>query len=74
MTTMPHIIVVFFTHRPETLPFAEEQMALYDTIFLEEPPVPEFFPMLDGLIAIDDYVAQSETEYPEFTRKSCKLL
>ena len=70
---MTTLTLVFSNHRPESLPFAAELMRLHRTVILEEPPDPKFRMMLDKAYSIDDYVSRLDTEYPEFSRKSCRL-
>ena len=60
-------------HRPEFIPLFSDRARTHDVIVLEEPPHPEFEDMLHGRTAIDDYVAQTDTEYPEFGRQMCLL-
>lgn len=73
MTGERLITIGFSTHRPETLPFAAEQMQGHEAILLEEPEIPAFGQMLNGELAIADYLQQTDFEYPEFSRRSCEL-
>jgi hypothetical protein len=68
------ITLAFSIHRPEILPLAAELMAAHDAIFLEEPPTRGFAAMLRGELPVADYLLESETEYPEFGRRTCDLL
>jgi hypothetical protein len=68
------LTVALSTHRPETLPAAAALMDGHDIICLEEPKTPNFEAMLAGDISIDDYLPETDTEYPAFTRRSCRLL
>lgn len=68
------ITLAFSIHRPEILPLAAELMAAHDAIFLEEPPTRGFAAMLRGEVPVADYLLESETEYPEFGRRTCDLL
>ena len=70
---MTCITIGFSTHRPETVPLAADYMQRHEAIILEEPESPDFRLMLSGEIAIDDYLMDSDFEFPEFSRKSCEL-
>ncbi|MDY7000935.1 MAG: hypothetical protein SVS15_04035 [Thermodesulfobacteriota bacterium] len=61
------------THRPETLPFAAHAMRGHEAIFLEEPLLKDFVPMLEGAVSIDDYILQTDFEFPAFAKESCEL-
>ena len=61
------------THRPETLAFAAPAMRGHEAIFLEEPPLKDFVPMLEGAVSIDDYVMRTDFEFPAFAKGSCEL-
>ena len=63
----------FSSHRPEILPLAHKVMERHEAIVLEEPQNPGFDPMLRGELSIDDYLIQSDFEFPEFARLSCEL-
>lgn len=67
------ITIGFSTHRPETLPFAEKLMQQHEAILLEEPAIPEFESMLQGNMSIDDYLLETDFEFYEFSKQSCKL-
>jgi hypothetical protein len=71
---MNQVSLVFSSHRQETLPFASRAMHCHDAIFLEEPPTPGFHPMLEGTLAVKDYLQQRDMEFPEFSYKTCQLL
>lgn len=73
MTDAKLITIGFSTHRPETLPFAAEQMQRHEAILLEEAETPAFGQMLKGKLAIADYLRETDFEYPEFSRRSCEL-
>lgn len=73
MTYSKRITIGFSTHRPETLPFAAEQMQRHEAILLEEPEIPGFEQMLKGNLSIEQYLRETEYEYPEFSRRSCEL-
>ena len=46
----------------------------HDVIFLEESPANGLQEMLQGALSIDDYLLSAEVEYPEFSRRMCRLL
>lgn len=71
---MRQATVVLSTHRPETTGLAAERMRRHDAVFLEEPPDPLFRRMLAGDLAVDDYVATLDVEYPRFSRAMCRVL
>jgi hypothetical protein len=71
---MALITLAFSIHRPEILPLAADLMAAHDAVFLEEPPTRGFAAMLRGELPVADYLLESETEYPEFGRRTCDLL
>jgi hypothetical protein len=60
------ITIGYSTHRMESLPFAAKLMAHHDTIVLEDSPTPDFEDMLKKEITIEQYVENTDTEYPEF--------
>jgi hypothetical protein len=67
------ITIGFSTHRPETLPFAAKLMQQHEAILLEEPAIPEFETMLNGKMSVDDYLLETDFEFYEFSKQSCKL-
>ena len=70
----PKLITIgFSTHRPETLPFTVEQMQKHEVILLEEPVILGFDQMLKGDLSIENYLRETDFEYPEFSRCSCEL-
>jgi len=71
---MNRITIAFSSHRPETLAYTASMMDRHDTIFLEEPPAPGFSDMLKERLAVDTYVMESGTEYPEYGMRLCRLL
>ena len=73
MTSSRLITIGFSTHRPETLLFAADQMQTHETILLEEPETPGFEQMLKGKLSIENYLHETDFEYPEFSRRSCEL-
>jgi hypothetical protein len=68
------LTLAFSSHRPETLPYAETAMRGHDVIVLEEPGHPQFTAMLSGEVSIEDYLLESEYEYPDFARGLCLVL
>lgn len=71
---MRPLTIAFTTHRPEMIPLAEAMMQEHDVVLLEEPPAPEFKPMLEGRMSIEDYLAPLDLEYPEYSRRMCLAL
>ncbi len=61
-------------HRPEMVPFLANLMQLHDVILLEEPPTNGFHRMLEGAVAVDDYLQELDVEYPVFSRDMCYML
>ena len=61
-------------HRPEMVPAISEQMRRHEAIFLEEPPDADFEPMLAGRLAVDDYLADLDMEYPAFSHDMYYLM
>jgi 2-hydroxy-3-keto-5-methylthiopentenyl-1-phosphate phosphatase len=68
------ITIGFSSHRVESIPFAKKLMEDFDLIMLEDAPTHEFTDMLHKKISIDAYVREEETEFPEFSRRNCKVL
>ena len=68
------ITIGYSTHRMESIPFAAALMASHDIIILEDPPTPGFEDMLKSEITIEQYIQNTDTEYPEFTRGQCQLI
>lgn len=66
--------LVLANHRPETIPAAQRLMVRHDTIILEEPPDPQFLPMLNGQVSVTDYLETQDLEYPEFSRRMAGVL
>ncbi|MCX7822173.1 MAG: hypothetical protein N2260_01860 [Syntrophobacterales bacterium] len=67
------ITIGFSTHRLEVLTEAEGLMMEHDIVALEEPPHPLFKTMLEGDISIEDYLIETEYEFPKFAKASCEL-
>jgi hypothetical protein len=68
------LTIGFSSHRPESLPPAENVMAAHDHIVIEEPPTPEFSRMLAGALSVDDYLLTADYEFPAFAAASCRML
>jgi len=68
------ITIGFSSHRVESIPFAKTLMEDHNFIILEDAPTREFNDMLRKRISIDAYVREEETEFPEFSRRNCKVL
>lgn len=73
LAEMNQVTIVFSSHRPETLLLASRAMRCHDTIFLEEPPTPQFHRMFEGDITIENYLLERDFEFPEFSYKMCGL-
>ena len=71
---MKLITIGFSIHRPEIIGITADLMQRHDVIFLEEPPVNGLQGMLQGAQSIDDYLLPADVEYPEFSRRMCRLL
>lgn len=71
---MQRVTLGLSVHRPEMAALIYDQMRQYAAIFLEEPPHPDFDQMLAGNLAVNDYLAQVDVEYPAYSRLMCKLL
>lgn len=67
------VSVLYTTHRPETVDTLFEEMSRREAVFLEEPPAADFVDMLEGRVPIDDYLMSRDDEYPEFSRRSCRM-
>jgi hypothetical protein len=67
------VSVLYTTHRPETVDALFDEMRLHEAVFLEEPPTADFPDMLEGRISIEDYLMNRDDEYPEFSRRSCRM-
>ena len=68
------VSVVYATHRPENIPLLGREMKRHRGVFLEEPSSPDFFDMLSGRTAVEEYLALRDDEYPEFSRRFCHML
>jgi hypothetical protein len=74
MKKKKQITIGYSTHRTESLPFAARLMASHEIIVLEDPPTPGFHKMLKSEITIEQYLQNTDTEYPEFARDLCLLI
>ena len=72
--TNKQITIGYSTHRMETIPFAAGLMASHDIIVLEDPPIPGFEDMLESKITIEQYLQNTDTEYPEFAHGLSRLI
>ena len=71
---MQKITLGLSLHRPEMIPFLTHWMQRHDAVVLEEPPADGFQQMLQGALAVDDYLQELDVEYPAFSRAMCDLL
>jgi len=71
---MQKITLGLSLHRPEMIPFLANWMQRHDAVVLEEPPADGFQQMLQGALAVDDYLQELDVEYPAFSRDMCDLL
>lgn len=74
MASLPLITVGLSSHRLEAIPYACQEMARHDAIILEEAPEPDFPALLAGNLGIEDYLADKDPEFPEFSRKQLAML
>lgn len=68
------VTIGFSTHRIEVIPFMRREMEDHDITVLEEPPNQEFAEMLEGNIAVDDYLLGVDSQFPLFDRAMCMEL
>lgn len=61
-------------HRPEMVPFLANWMQRSDALLLEEPTTEGFGQMLQGELAVADYLQEQDVEYPVFSRDMCYQL
>ncbi|MGD2185070.1 MAG: hypothetical protein PVI71_03035 [Desulfobacterales bacterium] len=71
---MNRITIGFSIHRPEIISITADLIGNHEAIFLEDAPLPGFQRMLQGRLAVEDYLLSAEVEYPEFSRGMCRLL
>jgi hypothetical protein len=74
MTDSPIVTVGLSSHRLEVLPYARREMAYHEAIILEEAPEPDFPDMLAGKLQVQDYLADKDVEFPEYSRKQMVML
>jgi hypothetical protein len=68
------VTIGFSSHRVEALPYAQEQMAAHGLIILEEPPSQNLRLMLQGHLAISDYMNEQNSAFPEYGMRMCALM
>ena len=56
------------------IPFAKKLMEDHGVIITEEAPDAKFSAMLNKKISIDEYLSNSDSGFPEFSRRMYKLL
>jgi hypothetical protein len=56
------------------VPLIVQHMSSREALFLEEPPTEEFSKMLKRQITIEDYLFESDVEYPVFSASMCSAL
>jgi hypothetical protein len=71
---MQKITLGLSVHRPEMISIIADWMRRHNAIFLEEPPAAGFAQMLEGTLAVNDYLSELDVEYPAFSRAMCYLL
>lgn len=64
----------FMPHLIEVLPAFKERIAKHDVIILEEPESPHFMSMLEGEMSIEDYLQQTDPQFPEFAAILCEMM
>ncbi len=74
MNNRSFITIGFSSHRIEVIPFAKRLMEDHDVIITEEAPDPKFLAMLNKKISIVEYLSDSDSGFPEFSRRMYKLL
>lgn len=74
MASLPLITVGLSSHRLEAIPYARQEMARHDTIILEEAPEPDFPAVLAGDLQVEEYLADKDPEFPEFSRSQLAVL
>lgn len=66
--------LAFSSHRIESLPYAQPEMARHQAIVLEDPPSTQLAAMLAGDLPIEEYVQEQEPGFPEFSSRQALLL
>jgi hypothetical protein len=74
MPSRPHVTVGLSSHRLEVLPYALKEMENHAAVALEEAPEEDFPAVLAGKLAIPEYLADKDTEFPEFSGKQLEML
>ena len=64
----------FSTHRLESLPFAQKEMAQHKAVVLEEPPSLTLAAVLRGEAEVEEYLWELEAEFPEFGIRQLEIL
>lgn len=72
--SLKRITIGFSSHHIEVLLFMRCQMERHRTIILEEPPSALFPEMLAGLITIEDYLMETDSQFPQFDRQMCEVI
>ncbi len=67
------IIVGFAPHRSDILEAFEQAVEQTEAVILEEHPNDGFRAMLEGERSIEDYLPETGTAYPMFTRNACRM-
>lgn len=67
------ITAAFSTHRLEVLEEAEARMRAHQAVALEEPPHPHFRAMLCGDVTVQDYLQETDYQFPRFAEACCHL-
>ncbi len=65
---MAELSVGLTPHRLEFLDAALKLMEEHEAVVLEEPPHPDFYRMLKGELEVEDFVAESEAGFPEYSK------
>jgi hypothetical protein len=74
MSKSPLVTVGLSSHRLEVIPYAQREMVHHEAIILEEAPEPDLPDMLAGKLEVNDYLADKDLEFPEYSRKQADLL
>jgi hypothetical protein len=69
----PQLTVALSSHRVEILDHCEQLLDDHDLVLLEEPADELFASMLNGELAIEEYVEELAPAFPLFARASCAL-
>lgn len=74
MASLPLITVGLSSHRLEVIPYARQEMVQHDAIILEEAPEADFPALLAGDLQVEEYLADKDPEFPEFSRNQLAML